>query len=181
MIKTRLLALAVLALNTFAAPALADTLHVRDAWIPVYGDTVRNAPVFLTLLNMSDTNDRLLGASSDAAARVSIQAMGVADDALRTHTLDAVALPVGVPVTLNPGGVWLLLEDIHTPLRVRALYTVKLMFEHAGEREYRIRARVTNIAAETLDNMRTDPMQTRTQPERTEGLDDALRTDPFLR
>lgn len=181
MIKTRLLALAALACTTLAAPALAETIHVRDAWIPVYGDTLRAAPVFLTLVNLGESADRLLSASSDDATAVSIQTMSVADDTLRPHTLDNVVLPVGVPVALTPGGAWLMLEGMKTPLRGRTVYTVKLVFEHAGEREYRIRGRVSNIAMDTLENMRTDPMQSTTQPERTEGLDDALRTDPFLR
>jgi len=181
MIKTRLLALAAFACTTLAAPALADTIHVRDAWIPVYGDQQRNAPVFLTLVNMGDSADRLLRVHSNDATKVSIQTMGVTDDALRPHTLDTVVLPVGVPVALSPGGAWLMLEGMHAPARSRAMYTVVLVFEHAGEIEYRIRGRLSNIGVDTLENLRTDPMQSTTQPERTEGMDDALRSDPFLR
>jgi len=181
MIKTRLLALAAFACTTLAAPALADTIHIRDAWIPVYGDQQRNAPIFLTLVNMGDSADRLLSVHSNDATKVSIQAMSVADDVLRPHTLDSVVLPVGVPVALSPGGAWLMLEGMQAPARARAMYSVVLVFEHAGEIEYRIRGRLSNIAADTLENLRTDPMQSPTRSERTEGMDDALRTDPFLR
>ncbi len=179
--KARLVTLATLALAALPAPAAADDLHVSDAWIPAYADKPASAPLFLTLVNTGNTADRLLGASSPAAESVSLQGMALSDGTLKAQPVKAVELPAGVPVPLAAGGVWLQLEGLKAPLRARASYTVTLKFENGGEREYAVRARPTLLASESLDNLRTDPLQQPGQPARTEGLDDALRSDPFLR
>ncbi len=181
MSKARLLTLAALACGSFAGTALADGIHVGEAWIPAYGENLRNAPVFLTLVNLGKGSDRLVGARSDGAAAVSLQTLAVQDGELRAQPLQAVSLPPGVPVPLAAGGTWLMLEDLKAPLRARATYTLKLVFEQAGEREYRVRVRPTPLAGDNLENLRTDPLQQPGQTQRTEGLDDALRSDPFLR
>lgn len=181
MSKTRLLTLAALACTAFATPTLAGDLHVREAWIPAYAENVSTAPVFLTLVNLGKDADRLVSARSDGAARVSLQALSVQDGELRATPLRGVALPPGVPVPLEAGSAWLQMEGLKGPLRPRATYTLKLTFEKAGEREVRVRVRPTPLAGESLDNLRTDPQQQPGQTPRSEGLDDALRSDPFLR
>ncbi|PTD97772.1 copper chaperone PCu(A)C [Pseudothauera lacus] len=180
MIKNKLVSLAVVACTLGAGPVLASGIHVRDAWIPAYGEGARSAPLFLTVTN-TGTPDRLIGARSDAAERVSINTLQAHEGELRATALQAVALPSGVPVIFESGNAWLQLEGLKAPLRPRATVTVKLVFERAGEREYRIRVRPNPLGGDTLENMRTDPLQQPGQTQRTEGLDDALRSDPFLR
>lgn len=168
-----------LALGSLAAQA--GDIHVRDAWMPAYGEKPDSAPAFLTLINLGATEDRLIGARSEGAREVSLRTLRLDDGELRTVPLQAVSLPPGVPVVFESGLAWLMLEGFNTPLAARGTQTITLIFERAGEVEHRIRIRNVQPGGGSLDNMRTDPLQSPGQTQRTEGLDDALRSDPFLR
>jgi len=175
------LTLAALVCGALAsAPAAAERIHVRDAWMPAYAGNPRNAPVFLTLVNLGPEPDRLIAVKVEGGAAASIRAMVIEGGEARQREIAAVELPPGVPVPLQAGGAYLVLEGLKATPRPRAAQTVRLVFEHAGEREYRVRVRPQGLGDDTLENLRTDPLQQPGKPARTEGLDDALRTDPLL-
>lgn len=176
--RNRLVTLVLAIGLTTTASAVAGDIRVRDAWIEPAGQ--RNAIVQLTLVNTSDADDRLLGVTSASAARVSIQAMAVADGVWARHTLQAVDVPAGMAVPLQPGGAFLILEDLSETLRPRANVVLRLTFERAGTLESRARVRPSALADDALDNLRTDPLQQPGRPQRRDGLDDAVKTDPFL-
>lgn len=184
LIRTTLTGLACAAAAAAAAismPVSAQTVHVRDAWIPAYSEAPARAPVFMTLVNTGERPDRLLSASAQGVASVSLQTLAMSDDELRGHTLKAIELPAGVALPLEAGGAWLMLEGLQAPMRARATYTLTLQFEHAGTQQVQVRVRPTSLLGDGLRNLRTDPLQEPGQTQRIEGLDDALRTDPFLR
>lgn len=171
-----------LAATVLAGAAWAsEAIQTREAWMPAYSVEISSTPVFATLINVADAKDRLLAVRSDAADKVSIRALRLLDGALTEVAVDSLELPVGVPVELNASTAWLLLENTRRPVRARDQYTLTLVFEHAGEVTLRVRARPVRFVAETSDDIRTDPLQQRMPSRRIEGLDDALRTDPFLR
>lgn len=171
---------------TFALAALlggqaaAGTIEAQDAWLPAYDANARVAPVFLTLLNHTDTPDRLIAVRTSIARDAGVHKMAAVDGELRQQRLQAVELPVGIPVPLQAGGAYIVLDGIDTPLRPRATHTLHLVFEKAGEREVRVRVRPVAQDASALENLRTDPLQHPTRLPRTEGLD-GVRTDPLLR
>lgn len=160
--------------------AVADAIEARDAWLPAYGERVRVAPVFMTLVNHADSADRLIAVRTDIARDASVQTMALVDGELRQQRLRSVELPAGVPVSLHAGGAYVVLDGIDAPLQPRAAHTLHLVFEKAGEREVRVRVRPAARDGTALENLRTDPLQQPGQLPRTEGLDD-VRTDPFLR
>lgn len=176
------LSLAAIACTMLATShAAADDIRIRDAWLPAHGEHVRVAPVYLTLVNQGSHADRLIGVRSEIARTATLHAMTIEADQARQRPLRAVELPAGIPVPLHAGGAYVILDDIVTPLRPRAVHTLHLVFEHAGEREVKFRVRPAGRDDDTLENLRTDPLQQPGQIPRSEGLDDALRTDPFLR
>lgn len=164
-----------------AAPAIAQHIQWRDAWMPAYSVEMTNTPVFATLVNLSEHNDRLIAVRSDDAAAASIRALRQHDGVLREVVLDSLELPAGVPVTLGSDTAWLLLEKTRTPVRARSTQTLTLVFEHAGEIRKRVRATPIRFPAERVQDIHSDPLQRPVSPSRSEGLDDALRSDPFLR
>ncbi len=173
--------LAVLSAGVVAGSAWAGEIQTREAWMPAYSVELPSTPVFATLINVSDASDRLLSVRSDGADLVSIRALRPVEGTLREVTLESLELPVGVPVELNSANAWLLLENTRKPVRARDQHTLTLVFERAGEVTLRVRARPVRFVAESPDDLRTDPMQQRLTPRHAEGLDEALRTDPFLR
>lgn len=163
------------------APVAAQEIQWRDAWMPAYSVEMANTPLFATLVNLSERNDRLIAVRSDQAEQVSIRALQQTDGKLREVVLDSIELPAGVPVTLGSDTAWLLLENTRTPVRARTTHTVTLVFEHAGEVRKRVRATPVRFPAAQVDDIHTDPLQRPVTSPRLESLDDALRSDPFLR
>ncbi len=164
-----------------AVPVAAQEVQWRDAWMPAYSVEMADTPLFATLVNLSERNDRLIAARSDQAEQVSIRALQQTNGALREVVLDSLELPVGVPVTLGSDTAWLLLENTRRPVRARSTHTVTLVFEHAGEVRKRVRAIPVRFPAERVDDIHSDPLQRPLTSPRIESLDDALRSDPFLR
>lgn len=181
--KAQRLMLGALACGALAsAAAAAESIHVRNAWMPAYTDDARSAPVFLTLVNLGAKSDRLVGVKADGAAVAGIRVIAVENGEARQRELTAVELPPGVPVPLQAGGAYLVLEGLKAPLKPRAAQTIRLVFQNAGERELRVKVRPEGLGDDPLENLRTDPLQVPIgKPAHSEGVDEALRTDPFQR
>ena len=90
---------------------------------------------YLSINNLGGTPDRLLGASTPAAAAVEVHEMSMEGDVMRMRELKALDLPPGKAVTLAPGGLHLMLTGLKAPLKEGARVPVKLRFERAGEIE----------------------------------------------
>jgi periplasmic copper chaperone A len=54
---------------------------------------------------------------------------------MRMRPLPSLDIPAGKPVTLQPGGLHVMLEGLKVPLRQGQSFPVDLQFEKAGRRE----------------------------------------------
>jgi copper(I)-binding protein len=134
------LATALLALVLAAGPGLAEEARlgpivVRDALVRETPPAPTTAAVYLTLVNQGTYADRLLGATSPAAATVQIHehrmtAEGVAQ---MREVAGGIELAPGASVAFAPGGLHLMLVDLGERLRAGAALPLTLRFEHAGE------------------------------------------------
>lgn len=91
-----------------------------------------NSAVYFTLDNPSTQDDTLLRAISEAAADVEIHQVSMEDDIMRMTPVDTVAIPAGGQVEFNPGGLHVMLVDLHQPLVEGQQILVTLEFENAG-------------------------------------------------
>lgn len=114
--------LAALAVYATLPPAPADILLTNISAAPIKGKPETLA-VFLKIENAGG-GDRLLGARSGAASRVSISAR---------LSETGLAIPAGASPSLAADGAHLLLEGIGGPLGDGRLIPITLMFEKAGE------------------------------------------------
>jgi len=97
---------------------------------------------FLTISNKGAAGDRLLGASSPLAARVEIHEMTMTDGIMRMRPIpNGIDIPAGKIVSLNPGGVHLMLIDLKEPLMVAESIPLTLDLERAGHIETALRVR----------------------------------------
>ncbi len=87
---------------------------------------------FLKLQN-GGAGDRLLGASAAVAERVEMHSMTMEGDVMRMRQLDAIDLPAGQTVALQPGGLHLMFMGLKQPLAAGSRFPMKLRFEKAGE------------------------------------------------
>jgi periplasmic copper chaperone A len=115
--------------------AAHDGIHVQDAYARVSGETAKSAAVFMTLMNHSIEDDRLLSVTSDAAERAE----------LHTHTLDTNGVmhvgevTEGFPIAgqeahlLDRGGDHIMLLGLKQGLKQGDIVTVTLKFARGDD------------------------------------------------
>ncbi|WP_171235248.1 copper chaperone PCu(A)C [Ruegeria sp. HKCCA6837] len=133
--------LATLAAVTLAIPALADgTIKVDDAYARSSGKTAKAGAAFMMIENQGVADDRLIGATSDAAARVELHTHEVDDNgvAKMVHVEEGFVIPAGETYMLKRGGAHVMFMGLTAPFEQDAMVPVTLIFENAGEVEIEI-------------------------------------------
>jgi copper(I)-binding protein len=120
-----------------AGAASGGHLTIRGAWTRPAAAGVNGAG-YLTIVNSGPTADRLISASSAAAARVSIHESRMVGAVMTMRTLDGVAVPAAASVTFKPGGLHLMLEGLKAPLKEGDRVAVTLVFARAGRMAARL-------------------------------------------
>jgi copper(I)-binding protein len=98
-----------LALLGCAAHASAQ-VQVTDAWVRASVPGQPSSGAFMTVT--ADTDSKLLRVASPVAKDVQIHEMSMKDDVMRMGPVDAVALPAGVAVKLDPDGYHVMLMGL---------------------------------------------------------------------
>ena len=106
----------------------------------------RSGAVYIKeLRNKGNAPDRLLGAQTPAATRVSLHAMQMDGDVMRMREVPAIELPAQSVLRMghaqasgNAKGYHLMLEDLKAPLKDGERFDLTLRFEKAGERTVQI-------------------------------------------
>ena len=102
----KLLPAALAALIAIPAVAMDGAISVEDPYARTSRPAAPTGAAFMTLVNGSDQDDRLIAAQSDAAARVEIHThVEDASGVMRmVEVEDGIALPAGVSHSLKRGG-----------------------------------------------------------------------------
>ena len=131
-----MLAAAALAAVLGSSPAVADDIAVRQAWSRATPKGAKVAGGYLTIENRGIQPDRLLSASSGAAARVEIHQMSMQDGIMTMRPLDdGLAISPDATVTLAPGGGHIMFVGLIAPFEEGQRVPVSLNFERAGKIE----------------------------------------------
>jgi copper(I)-binding protein len=132
------LAYAALAVALFAAPVRAEEggkiLVITQAWSRATPGGARIAGGYLTIANMGNVPDRLIGGSSDIAGKVEVHEMAMNNGVMTMRPLDkGLVIEPGKTVKLAPGGYHLMMFDLKSPLKQGDKVPVTLEFEKAGK------------------------------------------------
>jgi periplasmic copper chaperone A len=119
---------AALALATGLAAA---QVKVDAAWARPTVPGQQGGGGFLTLT--SAKGDRLVGGSTALAERFELHTMAMKGDVMEMRQVDAIELPAGKPVKLEPGGLHVMFIGLKQPLALGSKVPVTLKFEKAGE------------------------------------------------
>ena len=125
----RFIALALL----LAASAAHAQVEVDKAWARA---TPPGAPVaggYVTIRNKGSTPERLIGASSSAAAKVELHVHLKEGEIVKMRQVPAYDVPANGSFELKPGGAHLMFIQIARPFKEGDKIPVKLRFEKAGE------------------------------------------------
>ena len=134
------LAAALLLLGNLAAAhgsKIGDIAIGHPYASPSLPGTSNGAAYFAMLENSGATADRLLRASTPAAARVELHSMNVdAQGVMRMREIEGIELAPKAVIRMRPGsGLHLMLIGLKAPLKEGASFPMTLEFERAGKVE----------------------------------------------
>ena len=118
----------------------ADAPRVTDAWARATPPGAKTGAAYMTLQG-GTMGDRLLGATSEAAASVELHTVEESDGMARMRRLDSLEIPAGTRVELAPGGKHLMLIGLGAPLTAGDTLRLVLEFATSGNRTVEIEIR----------------------------------------
>jgi len=135
---------AVFALNIATAPANAAAMNMSDtatvgnisvsaAWSRASAGMKRAGAAFLTISNSGTTGDRLIAASTPAAAKAELHTHLMDNGVMKMRQIMAIDIPAGSTVQLKPGGMHVMLFKLTKTFEQGAHYPLTLTFEKAGD------------------------------------------------
>jgi copper(I)-binding protein len=98
----------------------------------------------MTLRNTGAAADRLLAASTAVAGTVELHTVVKEGDVMRMRAVPAIDVPAGRAVTLQPGGLHVMLMNLRRPLAPGESIELSLVFEKAGRRTVTLPVRALN-------------------------------------
>lgn len=129
----RLFAVLLQALVLLAAvPAFAQ-VTIDKPWARATAPGAKVAAGYMVVHNKSVVADRLVLASSPAAARVETHVHIHEGGVMKMREVPGYVIPAGGEFELKPGGAHLMFMDIRRPFKEGEKVPVKLAFEKAGE------------------------------------------------
>lgn len=116
-----------------AAGSAFGQVQVEKPWARATAPGAQVAGAYMVLRNQAAAPDRLVGASSPAAARVELHVHIREGDIMKMRQVPAYEVPANGTFELKPGGAHLMFMDIRRPFKEGEKVPVKLKFEKAGE------------------------------------------------
>lgn len=116
-----------------ATESVGSRISVSDPYIPDPPGDV--AAAYLHISNDGDGGDTLLGVRSDASRVAELHETVFEGGSVSMRRVDALAIPAGETVALEPGGFHVMLIDPVAPLEEGGQVRLVLTFEAAGEVE----------------------------------------------
>ena len=121
------------ALLSLVSTSVFSQVQISDAWSRATPPGAKIAAGYLTIRNQGAAADRLIGASSPAAARVEPHVTEKQGEVMRMREVKGYDVPAKGSYELKPGGAHLMLVDIKRPLKEGDKVPLVLRFQKAGE------------------------------------------------
>lgn len=114
--------------------AQPSTVTIENPWTRATAPGQAVAGGFMTVINTTSTEDRLLRASSPVAKEVQIHNTTMDEGVMRMRPMaDGVAIPAGGRVEFKPRALHLMFMGLQAPIAAGATVPVTLEFERAGK------------------------------------------------
>lgn len=113
--------------------SLQAQVQIDKPWARATAPGAKVAGGYLLIRNMGAAGDRLVGASSPAAARVELHVHINDNGVMKMREVPGYDVPAGGSFELKPGGAHLMFMEIKKPFKEGEKVPVKLKFEKAGE------------------------------------------------
>ncbi|MEX6633680.1 copper chaperone PCu(A)C [Hyphococcus lacteus] len=115
------------------SPCGSDELVVSNAWVREAGQGQPMSAAYLSICNGTNTSDRLVGASFDAANTAEIHTTTIDENnvARMARMENGVPLPIGESTNLAPGSAHLMLIGLTDTIEIGSDPMITLEFENA--------------------------------------------------
>jgi copper(I)-binding protein len=130
--KLKVLMLAAIGALSMQA-AWAANISVSDAWARATMPGQKVSGAYMQI--QSDVDARLISVSSPAVPRVEVHEMKMDGDVMRMREVQAVELPKGKTVSLEPGGFHIMLMNLPKPIAAGEVIPLTLVVESGGKRQ----------------------------------------------
>lgn len=121
------IAIAVSSMILLAQPN--DSLRITGAWVRPSVEANDVSAAYLRITNYGEDADRLLAVETTVAAHVELHSAQVDGDIMRMRQVNAIDIPVGETITLQPGGLHIMLMGLREPLVEGESLALTLIFE----------------------------------------------------
>ncbi len=116
-------------------------VRVEQAWARPSPPMVKNGVVYLRLKNRSNKPDRLLGVSTPVAKRAELHEHQMKGGMAMMRPVEGIDVPPGALVSLHPGGLHIMLFDLHEPLKAGQHFPLSLELTQSGRIEAEVEVR----------------------------------------
>ena len=108
-------------------------LSVDNAWVRASLGASKVSAVYLTVTNRGAAADHLAGVATARAQHVMIHESVVENGVMKMRRVDAIVVPAGEAVRLEPGGLHVMLMGVSPRFEAGERVPVTLVFERAGK------------------------------------------------
>ncbi|MDC0598804.1 copper chaperone PCu(A)C [Gammaproteobacteria bacterium] len=130
-----------------SAEALFDTVKIESAYVRGLPSSVRNTSAYMTIINPSDNDLVLVGASSDIADSIMLHNTENTNGMMSMGHKMSALIPAGGELLLESGGLHLMIMGLKAPLSTADVVTMTLLFQ--GDFEYTLTMPVRSVLDET--------------------------------
>lgn len=125
-------------------------VRVSKAWARATVSKAHAGAAYVTIANGGAASDKLVSVSTPAAGRAEMHTTIKDGDIMRMRAVEHIEIGPKAMVTLQPGGVHIMLMDLKAPLKEGTTFPMTLIFEKAGETT--VEVAVQSIAAKGMDH-----------------------------
>lgn len=130
---------------TAGADGIADKITVNDPYVRAVPPVVKTSAAFMQFQNSGAVERFLVSASTPAAAAVELHMHTMDEGVMRMRRIAHVRLPPGETVSLQPGGLHIMLFDLSEPLVAGDTVPIMLTFDDGSTKQ--ISAEVRSVKA----------------------------------
>lgn len=130
---TALAGLLLAATPAGAGDAVKGPITVTGAWARATPAQAQVGAAFLTVANTGTEIDRLVAANAKVSKTVELHLHTEADGVMRMRPVEALDVRPGQSVTLEPGGLHIMLVGLNAPLKQGDSFPLTLVFQNAGD------------------------------------------------
>ena len=134
---------ALMLLSLLSLPVLAG-VQVADPYVRVLPPGSPNTAAFMQLTNDGSADLAVVAVETSIAARAELHTHQLVDGVAQMRQVDQIALPAGQTISLQPGGLHIMLLDLKAPLKADEPVALTLVLSDGS------RQPVTAIARELV-------------------------------